>query len=30
MVIKERISEGIRGAIPKCETVVEYLEKVES
>jgi hypothetical protein len=29
MVIKERISEGIRGAIPKCETVVEYLEKVE-
>jgi molybdopterin converting factor small subunit len=30
MVIKERISEGIRGAIPDCETVVEYLEKVES
>jgi hypothetical protein len=30
MVIKERISEGIRGAIPECETVVEYLEKVES
>jgi molybdopterin converting factor small subunit len=29
MVIKERISEGIRGAIPECETVVEYLEKVE-
>jgi hypothetical protein len=23
MVIKERISEGIRGAIPECETVVE-------
>jgi molybdopterin converting factor small subunit len=30
MVIKERISEGIRGAIPECETAVEYLEKVES
>jgi molybdopterin converting factor small subunit len=30
MVIKERISEGIRGAILECETVVEYLEKVES
>jgi hypothetical protein len=30
MVIKEMISEGIRGAIPKCEIVVEYLEKVES
>jgi hypothetical protein len=30
MVIKERISEGIRGAILDCETVVEYLEKVES
>jgi hypothetical protein len=30
MVIKERILEGIRGAIPDCETVVEYLEKVES
>jgi hypothetical protein len=32
MVIKERISEGIRGggAIPGCETAVEYLEKVES
>jgi hypothetical protein len=32
MVIKERISEGIRrgGAIPECETVVEYPEKVES
>jgi hypothetical protein len=30
MVIKERISEGIWGAIPYCETVVEYLEKVES
>jgi hypothetical protein len=30
MVIKERILEGIRGAIPECETVVEYLEKVES
>jgi hypothetical protein len=30
MVIKERISEGIRGAIPECETTVEYLEKVES
>jgi hypothetical protein len=27
-MIKERISEGIRGAIPECETVVEYLEKV--
>jgi hypothetical protein len=30
MVIKERISEGIRGAIPECETVVEYLKKVKS
>jgi hypothetical protein len=30
MVIKERISESIRGAIPKCETIVEYLEKPES
>jgi hypothetical protein len=30
MVVKERISEGIRGAIPECETVVEYLDKVES
>jgi hypothetical protein len=30
MIIKERISEGIRGAIPECETVVEYLEKVDS
>jgi hypothetical protein len=30
MVIEERISESIRGAIPDCETVVEYLDKVES
>jgi hypothetical protein len=30
MVIKERISEPIRGAIPECETTVECLEKVES
>jgi hypothetical protein len=30
MVIKERISEGIRGTIPECETTIEYLEKVES
>jgi hypothetical protein len=30
MVIKEWISEGIRGAILECETAVEYLEKVES
>jgi molybdopterin converting factor small subunit len=30
MVIKERILEGIRGAILECETTVEYLEKVES
>jgi hypothetical protein len=30
MVIKERISEGIQGTISECETVVEYLEKVES
>jgi hypothetical protein len=30
MVIKERILEYIRGAIPDCATVVEYLEKVES
>jgi hypothetical protein len=29
MVIKKGISEGIRGAIPECETPVEYLEKVE-
>jgi hypothetical protein len=30
MMIKERILEGIRGAISECETDVEYLEKVES
>jgi hypothetical protein len=30
MVIKERILEGKLGAILECETVVEYLEKVES
>jgi molybdopterin converting factor small subunit len=30
MVIKKRISEGIRGTIPECETAVEYLKKVES
>jgi hypothetical protein len=30
MVIKERISEVIQGAIPECETIMEYLEKVES
>jgi hypothetical protein len=30
MMIKERISEGIRGAVSDCETDVEYLEKVES
>jgi molybdopterin converting factor small subunit len=30
MVIKERISAPIQGAIPECEIVVEYLEKVES
>jgi hypothetical protein len=31
MVIEERISESIRGgAIPDYETVVEYLDKVES
>jgi hypothetical protein len=30
MVIKERISEGIRGAIPECETTMEYLENMES
>jgi hypothetical protein len=30
MVIKERISEVIHGAIPECDTIVEYLEKVES
>jgi hypothetical protein len=29
MVIKERILESIRGAIPNCSAVVEYLEKVE-
>jgi hypothetical protein len=30
MVIKERILESIRGAIPYCEIDVEYLDKVES
>jgi hypothetical protein len=30
MVIKEKILEPIRGAIPECETIVKYLEKVES
>jgi hypothetical protein len=30
MVIKERILEPIRGAIPECETDVVYLETVES
>jgi hypothetical protein len=30
MVIKERISGGIQGAIPECETTVEYLKKVDS
>jgi hypothetical protein len=30
MVIKERIPELIQGAILECETVVEYLKKVES
>jgi hypothetical protein len=30
MVIKERISEFIRGVIPDCATVLEYLEKVDS
>jgi hypothetical protein len=30
MVIRERISESIRGAIPDCEIIVEYSEKVES
>jgi hypothetical protein len=30
MMIKERISEVIRGAILKCETAVEYLKKVKS
>jgi hypothetical protein len=30
MVIKERILESIRGAIPDCATVIKYLEKVES
>jgi molybdopterin converting factor small subunit len=30
MAIKKRISEGIWGTIPKCETVVEYLEKMKS
>jgi hypothetical protein len=29
MVIKEIISESIRGAIPNCATIMEYLEKVE-
>jgi molybdopterin converting factor small subunit len=30
LMIKERISEGIRGTNSECETAVEYLEKVES
>jgi hypothetical protein len=30
MVIKERISKSIRGAIPDCVSDMEYLEKVES
>jgi hypothetical protein len=30
IVIKERISESIRVAIPDCATIVEYLEMVES
>jgi hypothetical protein len=30
MAINERILESIRGAIPDCETIVEYLDKVES
>jgi hypothetical protein len=30
MVIKERFSEGIRRAIRECETIMEYLDKVES
>jgi hypothetical protein len=30
MVIKEKISETTRGAIPYCVTAVDYLEKVES
>jgi hypothetical protein len=30
MVIKERISETIRGAIPDCAIAMECLEKVES
>jgi hypothetical protein len=30
MMIKEMISDRIQGAIPECETAVEYLEKVES
>jgi hypothetical protein len=30
MVIKEKILEPIRGAILECETIVKYLEKVES
>jgi hypothetical protein len=30
MVIKERISESIRGAIPGCATAMEYMEKVAS
>jgi hypothetical protein len=30
MVIKERISESMRGAIPDCKTAMEYLDKVGS
>jgi hypothetical protein len=30
VVIKERISETLRGAVPDCATAVEYIEKLES
>jgi hypothetical protein len=30
MVNKSSIKEAIRGEIPSCETVMEYLKKVES
>ncbi|XP_021304786.1 uncharacterized protein LOC110430906 [Sorghum bicolor] len=30
IVIKKTITEGLRGAIPECETAKEYLEKVKN
>ena len=30
IVIKKTITEGLRGAIPECDTTTEYLEKVNN